>query len=291
MTKRLQGLIAGVLIGTTLTNGVVYAKQIGKTAELFYNNIKITLNGQKIQPKDVNGNDVEPFIIKGTTYLPVRAVASALGINVYWDGSTNTVALSNQKTENVATGFETSVVANEISVIKEYYWETNYSNYIAVVLKNNSAYTVSPRIQMSFKDKNGKIVGAENRSEYAFGPGSEMAFVFSNEEAFESYEYIVSVGEEKYYEECVSKLECAHSITKEKAIMQVKNNGNKAARFVQYVVFFKNNGKVVDYDWGYCTDDDSEIKPGMTEIEECSVAYNKKFDSVEIYLTGRANRK
>ena len=73
--------------------------------------------------------------------------------------------------------------------------------------------------------------------------------------------------------------------------MQVKNNGNKAARFVQYVVFFKNNGKVVDYDWGYCTDDDSEIKPGMTEIEECSVAYNKKFDSVEIYLTGRANRK
>ena len=291
MKKRLQGLISGVLIGTMLTGGTVFAKQIGKTAELFYNNIKITLNGQTIQPKDANGNDVEPFIIDGTTYLPVRAVANALGINVNWDGNTNTVILSNQKTENDATGFGDSVVANEISVIKEYHWKTDYSNYIAIVLKNNSSYTVSPRVQVSFKDKDGKIVGAENQSENAFGPGSEMAFVFSNDESFDSYEYIVSATEEKYYEECVSKLECTHSTTADKAIIHVKNNGNKAAEFVQYVVFFKSNGKVVDYDWGYCTDDDSEIKPGMTEIEESSVSYKEKFDSVEIYLTGRANKK
>ena len=95
MKKRLQGLIAGVLIGAMLTSGVVFAKQISTTAELFYNNIKISLNGQEVLPKDANGNYVEPFTINGTTYLPVRAVANALGIDVDWDGSTNTVILSN----------------------------------------------------------------------------------------------------------------------------------------------------------------------------------------------------
>lgn len=290
MKKRLQGLIAGLLIGTMLTSGMVFAKQISETAELFYNNIKISLNGQEVLPKDANGNYVEPFIINGTTYLPVRAVANALGVNVDWDGNTNTVILSNQKSENSATGFDASAVAKEISVIKEYQWKTNYSNYIAIVLKNNSTYTISPRVQLSFKDKDGEIVGAENQLEYAFGPGNEMAFIFSNDEVFESYEYIISAGEEKYYEECVSQLECTHSVTTEKTIIQVKNNGNKEAKFVEYVVLFKNNGNVVDYNWGYCIDDDYEIKPGMTEMDESSVSYGKNFDSVEIYLTGRADK-
>ncbi len=53
------------------------------------------LNGQEIQPKDANGFYVEPFIINGTTYLPVRAVADSLGIHVSWDSSTQTVILSN----------------------------------------------------------------------------------------------------------------------------------------------------------------------------------------------------
>lgn len=94
MKKRLQGLIGGILIGAILTSGVAYAKQFSETAELFYNDIKISLNGQDVQPKDANGSYVEPFIINGTTYLPVRAVANALGVNVDWDGNTNTVILS-----------------------------------------------------------------------------------------------------------------------------------------------------------------------------------------------------
>ncbi len=68
MKKNLQGMIAGVLIGTILASGVVFAKQISETAELFYNNIKIYIDGGEIIPKDANGNVVEPFTINGTTY-------------------------------------------------------------------------------------------------------------------------------------------------------------------------------------------------------------------------------
>ncbi len=71
----------------------VFATNGSKTAELFYRDIKITLNGKEITPKDANGNTVEPFIIDGTTYLPVRGVAGALGLDVEWDSSTNTVIL------------------------------------------------------------------------------------------------------------------------------------------------------------------------------------------------------
>ena len=288
MKKRLQGFIAGVVICAMLMSGAAFAKQVSETAELLYDNIKISLNNQEIRPKDADGNYVEPFIINGTTYLPVRAVANALGINVNWDGDTNTVLLSDKNSENNATGFDATSVASELSIIKEYRWKTSYSNYLALVLKNNSAYTVSPRVQISFKDEKDAVVGAENKSENAFGPGSEMVFVFSNNEPFAKYEYIIFANEEKYYSECVSKLECTYSTTVEKAIIQVKNNGNKAAEFVEYTVLFKNDGEVVGHAWGYCDDSDGEIKPGMTEIRE-AFSY-EKFNSVEVYLTGRADR-
>ena len=94
MKKRLQGLIAGVLIGAMLTSGVVFATNGSRMAELLYSNIKIILDGDEIIPKDANGNTIEPFIIDGTTYLPVRGIASSLGLNVGWNGETQTVELN-----------------------------------------------------------------------------------------------------------------------------------------------------------------------------------------------------
>ena len=67
-----------------------------KEATLTYNDIKITLDGAKIVPMDAAGNAVEPFIIDGTTYLPVRGIGSALNLGVEWDSGTNTVILSSQ---------------------------------------------------------------------------------------------------------------------------------------------------------------------------------------------------
>ncbi len=91
MKKRLQGLLTGLLIGAILTSGMVFAKQISETAELFYNNIKIYIDGGEIVPKDANGNTVEPFTMNGTTYLPVRAISNAFGKDVEWDGATQSV--------------------------------------------------------------------------------------------------------------------------------------------------------------------------------------------------------
>ncbi len=67
-----------------------------ETVSINYRRIKIVLNGEEIIPCDGAGATVEPFIMasNGTTYLPLRAVSQALGLNVSWDGVANTVDLS-----------------------------------------------------------------------------------------------------------------------------------------------------------------------------------------------------
>ena len=93
MKKRLQGFIAGTLLGVILTSGIAIAANTTTLYDVMTNGIKIFVDGQKINPKDAQGNSVQPFIYNGTTYLPVRAVADALGKAVYWDGPNYTVYL------------------------------------------------------------------------------------------------------------------------------------------------------------------------------------------------------
>lgn len=93
---RNKRFIAGALVVLMVISfaGTVSASFGKRTVELNYRDIKITLNGEEVEPKDSEGKVVEPFIIDGTTYLPVRAVADALGLNVDWDGKTSTVILT-----------------------------------------------------------------------------------------------------------------------------------------------------------------------------------------------------
>ena len=91
-TNRILTFLLAVSIVFTLASPAI-AASISKGVTLYYRDIKITLNGSEVTPTDVNGNYVEPFIIDGTTYLPVRGVANALGLDVGWDEATSTVSL------------------------------------------------------------------------------------------------------------------------------------------------------------------------------------------------------
>ena len=59
----------------------------GKTPD---ENIQIIVDGTEIFPTDVNGKTVAPFLSEGTTYLPLRAVSAALGMEVNWDSESHT---------------------------------------------------------------------------------------------------------------------------------------------------------------------------------------------------------
>ena len=98
MKERVKGIIIGIVIGALLVP-TVFATVATVTKEIFYNDIKIMLDGKELVPTDASGNYVEPFIMDGTTYLPVRGVANALGLGIEWDGTTNTVKLSSDKAD------------------------------------------------------------------------------------------------------------------------------------------------------------------------------------------------
>lgn len=91
--KRFKDFIFGFVVCLLLFVLVIPAAAAGINAALVYNNIKITLDGIQLDPKDANGTTVEPFIIDGTVYLPVRAVSEMLGLNVDWDDINKTVIL------------------------------------------------------------------------------------------------------------------------------------------------------------------------------------------------------
>jgi uncharacterized membrane protein YkoI len=95
MSKRIQGFIVGTVFGSLLlTGGIALAKTATETLSVEYRDIKIVVDGYTVTPKDGNGAPVEPFIVNGTTYLPVRAVAQAMNSTVSWDAATSTVTIN-----------------------------------------------------------------------------------------------------------------------------------------------------------------------------------------------------
>lgn len=94
--ERIKGFIFGVVLTLTLVGsvGAFAVEQASAKIEVFYSSIKLVVDGQTVKfGKDSAGNQIEPFVYNGTTYLPVRAVGESLGKNVDWDGSTKTVYL------------------------------------------------------------------------------------------------------------------------------------------------------------------------------------------------------
>ena len=108
----LLGIVFTLIISTLVIPAI--ASTGSRDATLFYRDIKITLNGKEIDPKDANGTTVEPFIIDGTTYLPVRAISGALSLDVVWDDPTSTVKLSKLPSAPFTLGMGQYTVGEDI---------------------------------------------------------------------------------------------------------------------------------------------------------------------------------
>jgi len=103
--KKLQikGFATGMLVMFLMSGVTVWAASRTQNINVTFSGIRVNVNGEVVTPRDATGNAVEPFVWDGTTYLPVRAVADALGVNVRWDGNTSTVYLTGN-TPNTGTG-------------------------------------------------------------------------------------------------------------------------------------------------------------------------------------------
>lgn len=87
------GIVATLMVSMLVIPG--FAATVANTITV-YTGITIQVDGEEFTPTDVNGNEVEPLLYKGTTYLPVRAVSGLFGTPIDWDQETATVLLGAQ---------------------------------------------------------------------------------------------------------------------------------------------------------------------------------------------------
>lgn len=90
--REIKGFIAGIIVASILLlSPLTKAQEIRRTVEVFFNRVNLKVNGQKV--------DSDNILYNGTTYIPLRAVAEIIDLEVGWDGNTNTAHL----TEKVKT--------------------------------------------------------------------------------------------------------------------------------------------------------------------------------------------
>ncbi|MCL2059586.1 MAG: copper amine oxidase N-terminal domain-containing protein [Oscillospiraceae bacterium] len=98
--------------------GAVSAQTGAKMIMAHYQNLSITIDGRTIIPKDAAGNTVYPFVCDDRTYLPVRALANALGCGVSWDEANSTVVIATQGGTGPSYGAPTKRSHSERITIK-----------------------------------------------------------------------------------------------------------------------------------------------------------------------------
>lgn len=137
MKNQWKGFLCGVIVTLLLVGSIGTAMAtVGKRAvEISYNNISVTLDGEPVNLVDVNGNPVEPFMLDNTNYLPVRAVATALGLDVGWDGVNNIVILTTPQSGHTIYITRTgSKYHYDNSCNGGTYWEVPYATAIGMGL-------------------------------------------------------------------------------------------------------------------------------------------------------------
>ena len=170
-------LVCVLVLGAAALAANGYTKQLIAN----YVGVSLVIDGQLVIPKDINGNTVEPFIVDGTTYLPVRAVAEALGKEVSWDGDSKTVFIGAKTDSGLPEGyaaFNTSdgnqiiyttgpftykatdyEITQTISSIK-FSWGYQYQKYYSINYTMNATVTGNNLLKLVIKcyDKDGALL-------------------------------------------------------------------------------------------------------------------------------------
>lgn len=126
--KNFKGFIAGMITMLLIVSmaGTVSATNGKVMKELEYRDIKVSLDGEILDLRDAQGNVVEPFKFDGTNYVPVRAIAQILGLNVAWDGKNATVLLTTPEDQKPTYITRTgSKYHNDPSCNGGTYWEVS----------------------------------------------------------------------------------------------------------------------------------------------------------------------
>lgn len=91
--ERLKGFILGAAVTCTAMGLIIHAAA-GRSIQVGEDGIGITINNANFTPRDPNGVVVDTFVYDGTTYVPMRAICEAIGLDVEYDSASNTARIT-----------------------------------------------------------------------------------------------------------------------------------------------------------------------------------------------------
>ena len=89
-----KGFGSGLILTVLIVALGVTATATSRRSIQVEDGVGITLNGAKFTPRDADGKEVSVFLYNGTTYVPVRAISEAMGMDVSFNSATRTVVLT-----------------------------------------------------------------------------------------------------------------------------------------------------------------------------------------------------
>ncbi|MBC8587548.1 copper amine oxidase N-terminal domain-containing protein [Paratissierella segnis] len=87
--KKMSVVVAVMIFVISITS-ISLAAPTAKNLKAYYNNIRVFRNGSQVSIS------TQPFIVDGTTYVPLRAISELLEKDVTWDQSTYTVGINDK---------------------------------------------------------------------------------------------------------------------------------------------------------------------------------------------------
>lgn len=120
------------------------------------------MDGVKINPADASGNKVEPFTYEGTIYIPLRAVAEALGKEVTWDQKTYTAYIGKAQKDVVGINELTLWFVSDMGSVVSGYLGAGWSENANQFIMSQKNYTTQHSLSVMFDswDYPRKIYGA-----------------------------------------------------------------------------------------------------------------------------------
>jgi len=106
MKDKLKGLIIGICIGSMVAGTAVYAS--GTSIQVTFSKIKYLFDGIAKTPTGNQG-----FNYNGTIYVPLRFVADALGKQVQWDASSQTVTINTPTNANNVAVYKGGTITSD----------------------------------------------------------------------------------------------------------------------------------------------------------------------------------
>ena len=143
MEERIQKIIRCVVLVLilVLSTGTVIGAGIQKNISVQYGGVNIYIDGTKINPKDANGNAVEPIVYNGTTYLPVRAMSNAINKSVEWDEKTQTIYLGVKPGSTVYNRLNPAPLkTTQILIKKDYSYDYKVGITINEIIRGEEAW-------------------------------------------------------------------------------------------------------------------------------------------------------